>query len=73
MSGYPEDITAEGICYMEGHDWQGGGSCVRCGERLRCACGQFVAEDGIDSHLRRCPDLERERARERREIESTWL
>lgn len=39
-------------CYYGDHEWRGGGACVRCGVQLRCYCGQFVTESGIDKHLR---------------------
>lgn len=38
-------------CHYGDHDWQGGGACAGCGERLRCYCGAFVRADGIDAHL----------------------
>lgn len=41
-------------CHFGDHLWMGGGVCVRCGLQLRCACGVFVREDGIDAHLERC-------------------
>ena len=50
----PEDTPREAFCSMEGHDWRGGGVCVRCGEQLRCGCGQFVRDDDFDAHLRVC-------------------
>lgn len=41
-------------CYYGDHSWRGGGTCVLCGARLRCYCGAFVREDGIDEHLKKC-------------------
>lgn len=46
-------------CHYGDHFWLGGGVCVRCGKRLRCGCGQFVTEAGIEAHLERCPVTER--------------
>jgi hypothetical protein len=44
------------VCYQEGHLWRGTGACVYCGEQLRCFCGRFVREDGIEKHLNEsCP------------------
>jgi hypothetical protein len=43
---------------ISGHFWHGTGTCSRCGERLRCCCGRFVAEGDIDRHLRDdCPTV----------------
>lgn len=50
-------------CHNNDHTWCGGGICVRCGKRLRCLCGQFIREDGVEDHLDSCrwlvsvPDL----------------
>jgi hypothetical protein len=52
MSGYPEGLSGSDFCHMEGHIWNGGGSCVRCGAPLRCGCGQFVTEAGFNDHLK---------------------
>lgn len=41
-------------CHYGDHSWHGGGVCVRCGDRLRCCCGAFVTEDGIETHLQTC-------------------
>jgi hypothetical protein len=41
-------------CQYGDHTWRGGSVCVRCGERLRCYCGQFVREDELDVHLETC-------------------
>ncbi|HEX9995014.1 MAG TPA: hypothetical protein VGB14_18965 [Acidimicrobiales bacterium] len=46
--------TYDAVCQMEGHNWRGGGACVNCGARLRCACGQFVTENGIAVHTSDC-------------------
>jgi hypothetical protein len=60
-------------CHFGDHDWRGSGVCVHCGKRLRCYCGQFVTEDGIDKHIRdSCPIAFAEMADERRKIESTF-
>lgn len=60
-------------CHYGDHFWNGGGSCVRCGVQLRCYCGQFVTESGIDKHLREsCPVSFAEMEDERRSIESTF-
>ncbi len=42
-------------CQYEGHEYGDGGACVRCGERLRCVCGQFFRVDGFEEHIPRCP------------------
>lgn len=54
---YPEGLPATAYCIMEGHDYRGGGACVRCGDRLRCECGQFVTDAGFDAHLANCPTM----------------
>lgn len=60
-------------CHYGDHSWRGGGVCVRCGVQLRCYCGQFVTEDGIEKHLREsCPLEKKFREEERRSIESTF-
>lgn len=28
--------------------------CVLCGHQLRCYCGCFIREDGIEKHLKSC-------------------
>jgi hypothetical protein len=40
---------------LSGHYWNGSSICSRCGARLHCACGQFMREDSIDEHMKRCP------------------
>lgn len=48
-----DPTTNEGC--LSGHYWRGG-SCTRCGEQLRCACGRFVTIEGLDEHLESaCP------------------
>ncbi len=42
-------------CHYGDHQWRGGGICIACGTRLRCYCGAFVREDGIEEHLKKCP------------------
>lgn len=50
--------TGEGLlipCYVSNdHRYRGGGACFECGHRLRCVCGQFVREDGLESHEKAC-------------------
>ena len=41
-------------CHYGDHLYRGTGACVRCGKRLRCYCGAFVTEAGIDKHLETC-------------------
>lgn len=41
-------------CSINDHTWNGGGICINCDKRLRCLCGQFIREDGIDKHLESC-------------------
>lgn len=43
-------------CAHGDHLWRGGGVCS-CGARLRCYCGRFVTEDGIEAHLTECPTV----------------
>lgn len=45
---------ADADCHYGDHFWNGGGVCLNCGRRLRCYCGAFVREDGIEKHLERC-------------------
>lgn len=60
-------------CHYGDHLWMGTGACVRCGIQLRCGCGQFVTEEGIDKHLREgCPQTEAILREEREAIESTF-
>jgi hypothetical protein len=67
------NIFVDAACYEEGHLWRGTGACVRCGEQLRCYCGRYVTEAGIDKHLREsCPVSFAEMQEERRSIESTF-
>jgi hypothetical protein len=54
MSAYSFDNPD---CYYGDHYWNGGGTCSRCGMRLRCDCGQFVTEDGMDEHFEWCPHI----------------
>lgn len=43
-------------CYYGDHQWRGGGACICCGKKLRCYCGRFVTEDGLNKHLEEsCP------------------
>lgn len=44
-------------CHYGDHTYHGGGICMRCYKPLRCSCGQFMREDGIDAHLERCPRI----------------
>lgn len=41
-------------CHYGDHSYHGGGICVRCGRQLRCYCGVFIREDGIEAHLATC-------------------
>ncbi len=41
-------------CHYGDHQWHGSGICSGCGKRLRCYCGAFVREDGIEEHLKTC-------------------
>jgi len=60
-------------CHYGDHLWKGGGSCVRCGVKLRCYCGQFVREDDLLRHLdKSCPTYADERDYERSSIERTF-
>lgn len=58
-------------CHFGDHEWNGTSQC-RCGARLRCMCGVYIREDNLNDHYKRCPWVERELERERREIEATW-
>ncbi len=44
-------MSTDPDCHYGDHTYLGGGVCVRCGKRLRCYCGAFVTETGIDAHL----------------------
>lgn len=46
------------------HEFQGSSKCVRCGVRLRCACGQLVREDNFAAHLKTCEVAGRKTRRE---------
>jgi len=60
-------------CHYGDHTWKGTGACVRCGKRLRCYCGIFIREDGIDEHLRTsCRIAFATREEEREQIERTF-
>lgn len=59
-------------CHYGDHSWRGGGVCVRCGVQLRCSCGQFVREDGIEQHIEACPYVLAVLEDERRKTESTF-
>lgn len=76
MSYYPDYISARDLCVMEGCEFGDGGSCRRCGERLRCVCGQFVTVASLEgpdfTHLKKCPTILNDRLEERREIEVTF-
>ena len=50
---YPEWLPETALCQMEGHDYGFGGSCRRCGARLRCSCGRFIRVDTCEQ----CPCL----------------
>jgi hypothetical protein len=52
------------------HVWRGGGICLHCRTRLRCFCGCFIREDGLEEHFKRCRQLERERWAEREKMEA---
>jgi hypothetical protein len=58
-------------CYYGDHDWLGGGVCLACGKRLRCGCGQFVTEDGLEKHIEVCPQTLAFLRDERRQLEAT--
>lgn len=46
-------MTGDPPCSFSGdHHWDGG-TCLSCGARLRCGCGQFW--DGDAEHFFRCP------------------
>jgi hypothetical protein len=48
---YPEWRYGPTMCRYEGHDFGDGGSCQRCGERLRChICGRFIRIDTVNTH-----------------------
>lgn len=47
-------LCEDADCHYGDHTYRGGGSCVRCGKRLRCFCGAFVTEAGLDAHLEGC-------------------
>lgn len=38
-------------CSITGDHFWHGGVCSSCGERLRCACGQFVKVEELDFHI----------------------
>lgn len=64
---------ADADCHYGDHHWDGGGICSNCGKRLRCYCGCFIREDGIERHLREsCRLAEEMREAERSKIESTF-
>ena len=46
-------------CYFGDHEWRGGGVCVGCDARLRCACGAFAKEADAwwEAHVPRCAYL----------------
>jgi len=44
--------TDEGC--LNGHYWHGSSQCSLCGARLRCECGQYMREDGIEEHMAVC-------------------
>jgi DNA-binding XRE family transcriptional regulator len=45
-------------CPKGGHDFQGGGSCVRCGYHYRCTCGALIRQDSLKEHLKFACDEE---------------
>lgn len=51
-------MTGDPPCWSSGdHNYRGTGACLACGHRLRCYCGAFVREDGLDDHLDKIHDI----------------
>lgn len=50
-------MSYDELCSILGHYWNGAGVCRRCGDRLRCVCGEFVRQDTLSVHFDRCRKL----------------